>query len=273
MMKRISLWGAGLLVIVLAAQFLLRDRSPPESAPRTEPPRETFPPVDPPQAPTPGPPSAEPAPPEAVARNVPARSEAQSPAATAPDGPRRFMYNCGDGQWFGARVGDRRATVFSLDDLDPRALTLPQTEAASGSRYAAGDAVFWTSGDVATFEIRGQFYADCVADSSWSAEAEARRRGVTFRARGNEPSWLLEITPQLLVLAATRRAEFAYRAPTIAGARSTYRTFAGTQELVVVIDRIACNDSMGGELFDNTVAVTFEGTTVYGCGRVPRAVP
>ncbi len=42
----------------------------------------------------------------------------------------------------------------------------------------------------------------------------------------------------------------------VAGARTTYRSFAGTQELVVAIDRMPCNDTMSGELFDNTVAVT-----------------
>ena len=53
----------------------------------------------------------------------------------------------------------------------------------------------------------------------------------------------------------------------VAGARTTYRSFAGTQELVVAIDRMPCNDTMSGELFDNTVAVTLESTTLYGCGR------
>jgi uncharacterized membrane protein len=39
---------------------------------------------------------------------------------------------------------------------------------------------------------------------------------------------------------------------------------------IFVIDRTPCNDTMSGELFDHTVVLTFEGTTVYGCGRNPR---
>ena len=94
----------------------------------------------------------------------------------------------------------------------------------------------------------------------------------TFRALGNEPSWVLEITPQLLELRTelgTRRSDFPYRAPTVAGARTTYRSFSGTEALVVVIDRVPCNDTMSGELFASTVVVTFEGTTLHGCGRNP----
>ena len=129
--------------------------------------------------------------------------------------------------------------------------------------------VFWSHGGVATFEIRGQSFVDCTSNPGAARSAEARRREVTFRAFGNEPSWVLEISPQQLTLTTElgqRRTEFPYRDPARAGARTTYRSFAGTQELVVAIDRMRCNDTMSGELFDYTVAVTFESTTLYGCG-------
>ena len=152
-------------------------------------------------------------------------------------------------------------------------MTLIQTEVDSGVRYASGDAVFWNHGATATFEIRGKNYVDCASNPGMVIEGEARRRGATFLARGNEPSWALEIGHDRIELATelgTRRIDFPFRVPTVAGARTMYRSFAGTQELIVVIDRVQCNDTMSGEAFDNTVAVTFEGATLYGCGRAPR---
>jgi len=46
MIQRLSLWGVGLLVIVLAAQVVLRGRAPAEQSPRVEPPREELPAAD-----------------------------------------------------------------------------------------------------------------------------------------------------------------------------------------------------------------------------------
>ena len=273
MMKRISLWGLIIVAIVLAAQLFWRGRPQP-SEDVSQPPREQLLAVDPPAEP---PPNAEPvdgpAALEDVASTQPSLPSAlETFAAEGPDGSRRFLFDCGAGGVFAARVLGEEATVFSPSVLGTDVLTLTQTEAASGVRYAAGDAVFWNKGSVATFEVRGRTSSDCVSEPGLVAEGEARRRGATFRALGNEPSWVLEITPQLFELRTelgTRRSDFPYRAPTVAGARTTYRSFASTGELVVVIDRVPCNDTMSGELFAYTVVVTFEGATMYGCGRNP----
>jgi uncharacterized membrane protein len=139
-------------------------------------------------------------------------------------------------------------------------------------RYESSDASYWSKGGLATFELRGRAYADCTSNPGAATTAEALRRGVMFRARGNEPSWLLEISQQQITLTTelgARHTDFPYREPTIAGARTTYRTFAGTQEILVVIDRMRCNDSMSGEPFESAVTVTFENATLYGCGQPP----
>ncbi len=133
-----------------------------------------------------------------------------------------------------------------------------------------GASLYWSRGGLATFEIRGRSFADCTSSPGAAPSAEVRGRSANFRARGNEPSWILEISPQQLTVITDlgeRRTEFPYRDPTVAGARTTYRSFVGTQELVVAIDRAPCSDTMSGELFDSTVTVTFEGATLYGCGR------
>ena len=59
-------------------------------------------------------------------------------------------------------------------------------------------------------------FVDCTSNPGAARSAEARRRGATFRALGNEPSWVLEISPQQLTLTTElgqRRTEFPYRDP------------------------------------------------------------
>jgi len=273
MLKRIMVWGVALAAIVAA---LLAIRMGPDDAPDVVDvleqaplplptgPRETLADLQEqirlPQEPVGEQSTAEP----------PNVASDEPPLAAAPDGARRFMFDCGNGVIFAVRTVPGEATVFSPQILGADSLTLPQTEVASGARYAAGASVFWSRGGVATFEIRGQSFVDCTSNPGAARSAESRSRGATFRALGNEPSWVLEISPQQLTLTTelgTRRTEFPHRDPMVAGARTIYRSFAGTQELVVAIDRVPCNDTMSGELFDNTVAVTLESTTLYGCGR------
>ena len=74
------------------------------------------------------------------------------------------------------------------------------TRAASGARYEEGDTVFWNKGDLATIEIGGQRYVDCRSNPSKVPWADAARRGATFRALGNEPSWYVEIFPERLAI-------------------------------------------------------------------------
>jgi uncharacterized membrane protein/membrane-bound inhibitor of C-type lysozyme len=273
----VSVWAAVAVVLVLAVQLVLREPADAPTDATTR--REQLPAVDaspePDVQPTPLPaPSTDlerPEPLRAAASDAAEEVDAGDSVRASQAASRRFMYRCANGPTFGVAVRGDRAMVFTVNDLGGGSLTLVQTEAASGERYAAGDTVYWNKGDVATFEIDGQVFADCASDPGMTFEGEARRRGATFVARGNEPSWNLEITRDRLELAAQgRRLEFPLRSPTVVGPRTTYRTFLGTQELVVVLDRGACNDSVSGELFDHAVTVTFEGTTVYGCGRAPR---
>jgi putative lipoprotein len=276
--KRSTLWASALVIAVLLALAAFRGCSLPDGRPIAGAVLE--------QAPLPLPPAGPGAALEGLQREVrgaPERAReaaprerpdaaAQTAAAPAADGSRRFMFDCGNGVFFAVRTVSGEATLFSPQALGNEVITLPQSEAASGARYAAGDVVFSSKGGLATFEIRERTFADCTSNPGGATTAEARRRGVTFRALGNEPPWVLEISPQALTVTTeygAKRTEFPHREPTIAATRTTYRSFLGLQELVVTIDPMPCNDTMSGEPFDNTVALTYEGTTLYGCGRTP----
>ena len=82
----------------------------------------------------------------------------------------------------------------------------------------------------------------------------AKLRGVAFRAVGQEPGWLLEITNgEAILLVEDKSAR-----------KTVFQTGPGTS---VTIEGIPCNDSMSGESFQTTVTVTLDGKTYTGCGR------
>jgi uncharacterized membrane protein len=99
---------------------------------------------------------------------------------------------------------------------------------------------------------------------------DAANRGVSFRAVGNEPFWSLEIAPGRLAMMTDfgeRRTERPYDDPVDEGSATTYRASGDDGDIVAVIERTPCTDSMSGEAFEATATVTFEGTTYQGCGR------
>jgi putative lipoprotein len=105
------------------------------------------------------------------------------------------------------------------------------------------------------------------SDAPWT---DAKRRGATFRALGQEPSWVLEIHPERLALLTNlgaSRTELAYAAPTVDGNRTTYRASGDGREIVAIIERADCIDSMSGQPFEARAVVTFDGSTLRGCGR------
>jgi uncharacterized membrane protein len=273
-MKRLIVGGSIVAVVAVAARFLAPAPELAEapaavapSLPRAAPGGETSREARPPSS-------------QADAPAVAERSiEASRPAAaaeppTAPDTSRRFMFDCGNGVIFSVRTVPGEATLFSPQALGAEVITLPQVAAAPAARYELQDVSFSSRGGLATFEIRERTFADCTSNPGAAQTAEARRRGAAFRAHGNAPSWVLEISQERIDLALrletdTRRVDFPYREPAISGARTTYRSFSGTQELVVVIDRASCNDTQSGEAFESMVTVTFENRTLYGCGQAP----
>lgn len=107
--------------------------------------------------------------------------------------------------------------------------------------------------------------------------AEARRRGVDFRALGQEPGWYLEIDDgvriHLVADYGEREAETPAPAPRVdsAGALLTYDARTEAHALSVVIHREPeerpCRDGMSGFAFAATVSVRLDTMTYRGCGR------
>ena len=99
---------------------------------------------------------------------------------------------------------------------------------------------------------------------------KAKLRGVAFRAIGQEPGWLLEITNGEEIFLVTdygkNKKSFPYVEPEEdKAARKT--VFPVDDRTKVLIEGKPCTDSMSGESFEVTVTVTQGAKTLRGCGR------
>ncbi len=121
-------------------------------------------------------------------------------------------------------------------------------------------------------EIEGG-YLDCDHDRRASIWEHAKLDGVSFRAAGNEPGWVLEIRDgdrldltydygqaELSVPIAETRSDTGSRITTYSGA-------AGERTMLVRLSAEGCSDTMSDETFPTRVEVQLEERTLSGCGR------
>jgi uncharacterized membrane protein len=109
---------------------------------------------------------------------------------------------------------------------------------------------------------------ELAARNVWHA---AKLRGVAFRAIGQEPGWLLEMTTGDKILLVTdtgqTRTEYPYVEPEIFQEQRKSVFSVRPDELKVTIEGIKCTDIMSGEEFEVSVFIKLNGKQLKGCGR------
>jgi len=179
---------------------------------------------------------------------------------------RTLVYECGDMEFI-TRVGPGEMAIW----LEDRYLVLPQVRAASGSKYQEADVVFWSKGDEALVEVAGRTYRDCRLNPARAPWEDARRRGVDFRAVGNEPGWHLEIREDDSLLFVgdygASKLRFTDISRESGGEQVFYTAIQGANTLRVTVVESECNDSMSGESFPFAVMVQINDRSYQGCGR------
>ncbi len=100
---------------------------------------------------------------------------------------------------------------------------------------------------------------------------KAKLRGVSFRAIGQEPGWLLEITTGTEILLVTdygeTRTAYPYVEPELDQEHRRTRFVTGDGAVEMLIEGKNCQDVMRGERFAVTVTVTLGERRLAGCGR------
>ncbi|MEP4484448.1 MAG: hypothetical protein ABJ013_02360 [Halioglobus sp.] len=177
-----------------------------------------------------------------------------------------LVYEC-LGYEFVARVGPGEMAVWLDDDY----LILSQVRAAEGIRYQEGEIAFESKADDAALIVSGQRFPECVLVPERAPWEDARRRGVSFRAVGNEPGWHLEIQSgrQILYVGDYGMNRILVPDPgaeaTSAGSR--YHAVTQSNDLLLEIESTPCTDTMKGDEFPDSVWLTVNGKTLQGCGR------
>jgi membrane-bound inhibitor of C-type lysozyme/uncharacterized membrane protein len=177
-----------------------------------------------------------------------------------------LVYEC-SGYDFIARLGPGEMAVW----LEDRYLILSRVRSASGTKYEEGDTLFWSKGDEAVFVVDQQRFEDCQLAPARVPWEDARRRGVDFRAVGNEPGWYLEIQRgrQLLFVGdyGMQRVMLPDPGATSSGELRTFHAVSDSNDLRIEIRGQSCSDDMSGERFPSQVILELNGATLRGCGR------
>ena len=114
----------------------------------------------------------------------------------------------------------------------------------------------------------GDQSAEQSIDDVWH---QAKLRGVAFRAIGQEPGWLLEITNGEEILLVTdygsSRATMPYVDPDVYQDERRTQYVLTDYQTTIEIRGERCTDTMSGESFEVSVTVFLEDTELQGCGR------
>lgn len=178
-----------------------------------------------------------------------------------------YVFQCPDGEAFVTRFrGDSVQVEYEVDTF-----TLPHAISASGARYSDGTRVLWNKGTEALLETPTDTLAGCQAvgaDDPWEV---ARLLGYDFRAVGQEPGWLVEVTlgRRMHVLADYGEIRFMTGEPTVeqSEAETVYRARGEETQVVLRIRDEPCQDIMSGEDFPAAATLELGDRVHQGCGR------
>jgi heat shock protein HslJ/uncharacterized membrane protein len=151
---------------------------------------------------------------------------------------------------------------------DVRRLTRQPT--APWARYSDGRVTVWNKGREAVLDLDGLTYR-CTESRAGSIRADARLRGVDFRAAGNEPGWVLEMLRDRIVFLGGHGPERltvprpAARVDSASG-ETVFAVETEAHRLRVLIQERECVDAMSGDRAEARVAVEIDGREYRGCG-------
>jgi len=99
----------------------------------------------------------------------------------------------------------------------------------------------------------------------------AKLRGVAFRAIGQEPGWLLEITNGEEILLVTdygsNQSSMPYVEPVVYQEERRTQYVLNDYNTIVEIRGERCTDTMSGQIFEVSVTVFQTDRELHGCGR------
>jgi membrane-bound inhibitor of C-type lysozyme/uncharacterized membrane protein len=176
-----------------------------------------------------------------------------------------LVYECTETEFVARTMADEMAVWF-----EGRHLILLRVPSASGEKYESDDVVFWSKGDEAFVEMDNQRFDGCELAPKRVPWEDARRRGVDFRAVGNEPGWYVEIRHDSHILFVgdygNTRVLMTEPVSSTQDEVSIYLASNGHNEMKVEIIDEPCTDTMAGDTFASQVTLTYADKAYRGCG-------
>lgn len=196
-----------------------------------------------------------------------ARADQTRITSTSTGDARRLAYECDE--LLTLVIVDTKAAVINIKGEN---LELKEARSASGARYTNERAEFWSKGDDAFITIDGQSFTNCRHKPEQLPWAEAKARGIDFRATGNEPGWLLEMDADLQIEFVGDYGNYRVITPVPvpdldSPQRSSYHAVTESHDLLLTIETKPCQDSMSGMQFPQQVRILLDGRAYHGCGR------
>lgn len=184
------------------------------------------------------------------------------------DGSDWLAWRCGEIPVDVLFEGEQRAQVV----LPWRDLSLGPVVSASGARYGEEQHEFWTRGDSeAILILPGQSAIECQRAEQLSPSTRARQRGVWFRASGNEPGWLIEVSeseqPVLRLVLDHGSRELLFEQVDVLPGQAGFTAEAPGNQAEIRLVQEQCQDSMSGWVFPVRVEMTLNDMTLVACGR------
>ncbi len=179
-----------------------------------------------------------------------------------------FLYRCGDDFHFTARFEKGGVWLF----LPKRSVKLPFIDGRhpGEKRFSEGSVSLAVEGESAVLLEGGRVHASCRNDRRAAIWEKAKLDGVDFRAVGNEPPWILEITGDRFdFFYGYGKKRFSFRAkPRVDRDKSEtrYVADAGGTPFEVTLRPDPCRDSMADETYETRVEVVWKARRLMGCG-------
>lgn len=149
---------------------------------------------------------------------------------------------------------------------------IPRVSSASGTKYQGNNITFWSKGDEASLDYGKNRYDGCRNNPARAVWEAAKLRGVDFRATGNEPGWVLEISGDSLSLQ-TNYGENHYQFPSAerttdtATGQTSYLASNDNTHIEVTLEGKSCQDTMADTVFETSVTIQLDERKLSGCGK------
>ena len=194
----------------------------------------------------------------------------KAPAVASSFQAKTFVYQCSNDYSFVAR-NDTFESIWLF--LPQETLQLHHVRSASGVKYQNSQAQFWSKGEDAFLDYARKQYKSCRNNRMLAVWEHSKLNGFDFRAVGNEPGWVLEISQEAGIVFKYDYGQsvikFLYRAPNTNSERrrSEYSLNNGEAHIKIILEGKICQDTMVEQQYESTVTVQYASKTYKGCGK------